>query len=79
MCVLSQHIADLKTREPCPLYPVEKSNLTKNVGNLSLEGVRKERNNWRGGVEKGARGCSPISPEKKIEKRIDPARISMIK
>jgi hypothetical protein len=48
------------------------------VGNLSLERVRKRRKKHlkRGGVEKGERECSPISGEKKKEKRIDPARIS---
>jgi hypothetical protein len=43
--------------------------------------VRKRRKKQleRRGVEKGERGCSPISREKKIEKGIDPARISMMK
>jgi hypothetical protein len=45
-----------------------------------MEGVRKRRKKQleRGGVEKGERGCSPISGEKKIEKRIDPARSSWV-
>jgi hypothetical protein len=37
---------------------------------------RRKKQLERGGVEKGERGCFPISGEKKIEKRIGPARIS---
>jgi hypothetical protein len=65
-----------------PFRSPRKPNLTKKRGKfVSMEGVRKRRKKQleRGGVEKGERGCSPISGEKKIEKRIDPARISMIK
>jgi hypothetical protein len=58
MCVISQHSADIKTREPCPLYPLEKPNLAKKKrGKFVTVGSEKkkketigERRRWEGGA-----------------------------